>query len=223
MFEEASLAEFQLHCFAESGNSYKPALFLTLAGLDWEPIFVDYIAGGETRTERYREEINEMGEAPVLTHRGRRVSQSGAILTYLADVTGHFAPAPEDRYEALRWILFDNHKFTSYFATLRFMLNFAKTGETATTEFLRGRAKTAYAVVDKHLSTRAFVLGARPTIADLSLAGYMYSTPSPRVWIRRTPPPSRRGSNGCGNFPISPRLMTFCRDELCRKGPIDRQ
>ena len=156
---ETTVAEFQLHCFAESGNSYKPALYLALAGLDWEPIFVDYIVGGETRTDRYREDVNAMGESPVLTHRGRRISQSGAILTYLSDVTGHFAPAAEDRYEAMRWILFDNHKFTSYTATLRFMLNFAKTGETPVTEFLRARAKSAYAIVDKHLATRDFIAG----------------------------------------------------------------
>jgi glutathione S-transferase len=176
---ETTVAEFQLHCFAESGNSYKPALYLALAGLDWEPIFVDYIVGGETRTDRYREDVNAMGESPVLTHRGRRISQSGAILTYLSDVTGHFAPAAEDRYEAMRWILFDNHKFTSYTATLRFMLNFAKTGETPVTEFLRARAKSAYAIVDKHLATRDFILGDKPTIADISLAGYvLYPEPT---------------------------------------------
>lgn len=168
------MPEYKLHCFKESGNSYKPALFLALAGLDWEPVFVDYISGGETRTEAFRSEVNEMGEAPVLTHRGRRISQSGAILTYLADTTGLFAPAPEDRYEALRWMLFDNHKFTSYYATLRFLLNFTPGGETPVTEFLRMRAKSAYAIVAKHLGSRPFMLGERPTIVDLSLAGYVF-------------------------------------------------
>lgn len=168
------MSEYQLHCFKESGNSYKPALFLALAGLDWEPVFVDYFQGQETRSETFRSEVNVMGEAPVLTHRGRRISQSGAILTYLADTTGQFAPAPEDKYEALRWLMFDNHKFTSYYATLRFMLNFMPGGETPVTEFLRTRAKGAYSVLDRHLSGRAFVLGERPTIVDLSLAGYVF-------------------------------------------------
>jgi glutathione S-transferase len=54
------------------------------------------------------------------------------------------------------------------------MLNFARTGETGATEFLRARAKAAYAIVDKHLSTRDFMLGPKPTIADLSLAGYVF-------------------------------------------------
>lgn len=171
---EGSLSEYQLHCFRESGNSYKVALYLALAGLDWKPVPVDYFKAGETRSQRFREDINAMGEAPVLTHKGKRYSQSGAILTYLADMTGHFAPAVADKYEALRWILFDNHKFSSYYATLRFMLNFMPGGETAATEFLRTRVKAAYGVVDRHLSSRAFMLGDKPTIADLSLAGYVF-------------------------------------------------
>ena len=43
------MAEFTLHCFAQSGNAYKVALMLELAGADWAPRFVDYF-NGETRT-----------------------------------------------------------------------------------------------------------------------------------------------------------------------------
>ena len=37
-------AEFTLHCLAQSGNCYKPALLLELAGADGTPHFVDYFA-----------------------------------------------------------------------------------------------------------------------------------------------------------------------------------
>ena len=40
--------------------------------------------------------------------------------------------------------------------------------------FLKGRIDNNLAIVDKRLSTRPFVLGARPTIADLSLVAYLY-------------------------------------------------
>ena len=43
--------EYTLYCFAQSGNCYKVALALELAGADWAPRFVDYF-GGETRTPR---------------------------------------------------------------------------------------------------------------------------------------------------------------------------
>ena len=69
--------------------------------------------------------------------------------------------------------MWDNHKLTSYIGTLRFLIRFMKTGETPVTEFLRGRVKGALGVLDAHLQGRAFVLGGRPTIADLSLCGYL--------------------------------------------------
>src|SRR5258708_17622568 len=65
--------EYTLHCFAQSGNCYKVALALDLAGADWAPRLVDYF-GGQTRTPAYRE-INVMGEAPVLEHLGARIAQ----------------------------------------------------------------------------------------------------------------------------------------------------
>jgi glutathione S-transferase len=168
------MPRYRLHCFGESGNAYKAALMLELSGCDWEPVFVDFF-GGTTRDPAWREGTNEMGEAPVLEDGDLRLSQSGVILDHLAKATGRFGPRDEaEAREVWRWILFDNHKFTSYFATLRFLYGISKTGETPVTEWLRGRAKSAYGVVEKHLATRDFLLGGRPTIADLSLAGYVY-------------------------------------------------
>src|SRR5438067_3668398 len=115
-----AMAEYQLHCFAQSGNSYKAALMLNLIGADWAPLFVDFFKG-ETRSDAYRSAVNEMGEAPVLTHGGKKLSQSGVILSYLAERSGKFGgDGADDKREVLRWILFDNHKFTSYLATYRF-------------------------------------------------------------------------------------------------------
>jgi glutathione S-transferase len=164
---------YQLYAFGESGNCYKAALMLTLTGSDWERLPVDYF-NGETRGEAFRA-LNEMGEAPVLLHKDKVISQSGVILDYLAAETGQFGPEnDEERREILRWTLFDNHKFTSYYATLRFLVGLQKSGESPVTEFLRGRAKAAFQVVDNHLANRDFMIGARPTIADLSLAGYIF-------------------------------------------------
>ncbi|MCB1502730.1 MAG: glutathione S-transferase family protein [Bauldia sp.] len=167
------MAEFELTCFDRSGNSYKAALMLELTGCDWAPRGVDYF-NGETRTEDYRA-FNVMGEAPVLFHGDTVLSQSGVILDYLAEITGRFGPeSPAERREIWRWILFDNHKLTSYTATLRAMRSLLKTGETPVTEFLDKRARGAWDVLDRQLRTRDFVIGDRPTIADLSLCGYLF-------------------------------------------------
>jgi len=162
--------DFTLYCFAQSGNAYKAALMLQLCGAKWKPRFVDFF-NGETRTPEYRASINEMGEVPVLEHGGKRLTQSGVILHYLAD---HFQKFQGEKLEVLRWILWDNHKLTSYIATLRFFVQFQKTGETPVTEFLRGRVKGSLGILDSHLSRSDFVVGQTPTIADLSICGYLY-------------------------------------------------
>ena len=167
------MAEFRLHCFAQSGNAYKAALMLELAGADWSPRFVDYF-GGETSTPAYRA-INVMGEVPVLEHRGETLSQSGVILDYLARTLGRFdARDDAERREILRWLLFDNHKLTSYTATFRFMRAFVSDPDKAVMAEFGERAKSAWRVLEAHLANRRYVVGERLTIADLSLCGYLY-------------------------------------------------
>ena len=39
------MADYTLHCFLESGNAYKTALMLQLAGADWEPEWVNFFKG----------------------------------------------------------------------------------------------------------------------------------------------------------------------------------
>lgn len=184
------MAAYKLHCFCQSGNSYKVALYLNCAELPWEPVFVDFFKGA-TREAAWRDSVNLMGEAPVLEDGGRKLSQSGVILTYLASKTGKFQPQGEDaKLEVLRWIMFDNHKFTSYFATYRFMRAFLPQEPAPDVlAFLKGRFDAALAIVEKHLASSQFIVGDRPTIADFSLAGYMFYPPeeSGYDWEKTSP------------------------------------
>lgn len=167
------MAEYELYCFGESGNSYKPALMLNVCGLDWAPRRVDFMKG-ETRSDDYRSTVNEMGEAPVLRHAERLLTQSGVILDYLAERTGRFGwNTGDERREIMRWILFDNHKFTSYLATYRFLTHIMKQ-DNDVTRFFKGRVDGAFAIVEKHLTGREWVALDRPTIADFSMAGYIF-------------------------------------------------
>jgi glutathione S-transferase len=168
------MAEYSLHCFAESGNAYKVALMLELTGQDWAPVFVDFFHG-QTRGQDWRDAVNEQGEVPVLEHAGEKLTQSALILDYLAERTGQFGPRDDhEKREIWRWMLFDNHKFTSYYAALRFIFCLKQMGESDVTRFLRERARAAYQIVDAHLAKTPFMVGGRLTIADLSLAGYVY-------------------------------------------------
>src|SRR5947207_5271693 len=116
-----------------------------------------------------------MGEAPVLDHNGTRLTQSGVILDYLAEALGCYGPADAaERREILRWLLWDNHKLTSYTATYRFMRTFTKDPDPRVLEAFRKRAETAWGVLDTHLANRRYVVDDRLTIADLSLCGYLF-------------------------------------------------
>jgi glutathione S-transferase len=165
--------DYTLYCFAQSGNAYKTALMLALTGTSWSPHFVDYF-NGETRSPAYRA-INIMGEVPVLEHGALRLAQSGVILDYLAERIGQFGPSNGDeRREILRWLLYDNHKLTSYTATYRFMRTFVTNPNAALLEEFGKRAEAAWRVLNAHLEGRTFVVASRPTIADLSLCGYLF-------------------------------------------------
>jgi glutathione S-transferase len=166
---------YKLHAFCQSGNCYKVAVMLDVLGQPWEPVFIDFF-GGQTRSVQYRETVNELGEAPVLDDGVLRLTQSGVILTHLARQHGRFGGDGEaQQREVLRWLLYDNHKFTSYFATYRVLYSLADAEpDPAVMNFLRTRFETAFAVVDKHLQKSAFVVGNEPTIADFSMCGYLF-------------------------------------------------
>src|SRR5262249_12031388 len=157
------------------GNSYRAALMLNLIGASWEPVFVDFFAKGEQRTPEFRGGINEMGEAPVLVHGDRKLSQSGVILTYLAEQSGQFQPqGTDEELECLRWLLFDNQKVNGYLGPYRFLKNFAPKPDPGGMAFLKGRIDNSLAILAKRLAKAPYVLGERPTIADISLVGYLY-------------------------------------------------
>jgi len=169
----------KLHGFCQSGNTFKVAFLLRALGVPWQPVplsFADF-AAGTTRSPAWRESVNEMGEVPVLEDAdGRRTTQSGVILTMLAERHGRFGGKDADeRRDVLRWLFFDNHKFTSYFATWRFMKSFAASApDPAVAAFLKSRIDNAFGIVDKHLAGRDFVVGDAFTIADMSLSGYLF-------------------------------------------------
>jgi len=178
----------KLHGFAQSGNTFKVAFLLRALGVPWQPVAMSFaeFAGGATRDAKWREGVNAMGEVPVLElDDGKKITQSGVILTMLAEQHGKFGGRDADeKREILRWLFFDNHKFTSYFATWRFMKSFAaKAPEPAVAAFLKSRIDSAFFVVDKHLAGRDYIVGDSITIADMSLSGYLFFPPEESGYV----------------------------------------
>lgn len=166
---------YRLHCFSQSGPCFKVAFLLCALGQPYKTVFVDFMQGA-TRDQAWRDQANVMGEVPVLEDGSRRLTQSGAILTYLATKHGAYAGnTPDEQQEILRWLLFDNHKFTSYFASYRFAKAFGPTKpDPAVMAWLKAKIDNAYKIVDKHLASSPFIVGSTPTIADFSLCGYLF-------------------------------------------------
>ena len=164
----------QLHCFGESGNAYKAALTLQLAKVDWEPVFVDFFKGA-SRTEEFRD-INVMGEAPVLVDGDRTLSQSGAIQQYIVDKTGKLGGERPEKYEVLRWVLWDNHKLSSQAGMTRFLMNFLPEDKRPqeVIKFTQARLAAAYKTLDSHLDGRDWIVGDSITVADISCCGYLF-------------------------------------------------
>lgn len=169
-------AEYRLHCFAESGNSYKVALMLQACGADWEPLGLDFFAGAARAPEFLG--LNPMGEAPVLEGPDGVTTQSGVILKQLsARFMLYGGDTPNMRDEILRWILWDNHKLTSYTATQRFLRRFAPESarDPAVIAFFDGRRRAAMKTLERRLTALPFVAGADgPSIADFSCCGYLF-------------------------------------------------
>ena len=166
----------QLHCFGESGHSYKAALALEMSSLDWTPVFIDFFSGA-TRSGDYHTTLNPMGEAPVLIDGEIRLTQSGAIQDYISEKTGKFGGTnAAERREILRWVLWDNHKLSSNAGTLRFMMNFLPEAKRSADVigYLSGRLKASYKVLDTHLAGRDWIVSDTLSNADMTCCGYLY-------------------------------------------------
>ncbi|MFC0339996.1 glutathione S-transferase family protein [Paracoccus niistensis] len=162
----------QLWCFGESGNAYKAALTMELAGYAWEPVKVDFF-NGEARSPAFRA-INPMGEVPVLRDGGLTLTQSAVIQLHVAERTGRLGGT--DRSEVLRWLFWDNHKLSGVAGSTRFLSNFLPPEKrpAEVIAFQQGRLKAAYQVLNDHLSARDWVADTAPTIADFACCGYLY-------------------------------------------------
>lgn len=193
----------KLYCFGESGNAYKAALTMELAGLDWEPVFVDFF-NGEARSPEFLA-INEMGEAPVMVDdaTGYTLTQSGAIQDYVVARTGKLTRASEEeKREVLRWVLWDNHKLSSQAGMTRFLMNFIPEDKrpAEVIAFMQGRLRAAYKVLNRHLENRDWIVGDSPTIADTACCGYLFY-PEPFGFDRAEWPNIDRWLDGIAALP----------------------
>ena len=153
-----------------SSSSYKPMLYLALAGLPFSFRTVNLKTGVQNTAEYLA--INRWGVVPSLRHRGLTILQSNVILDYLARTTGHFEGASEqERWQAREWLSWEADHITAV-ARVRHSARFRKMHDEVIAEF-RPRAEAALSFVDQTVKDRPFLLGDRCTIADIGCWGRM--------------------------------------------------
>lgn len=185
----------RLHRHALSGHAHRVELFLHLLGLDHELVEVD-LPGGEQRRPEFLA-LNPFGHVPVIDDGGLIMHDSNAILVYLAMRYGDDAWLPRDAVGAARvqgWLSAAAGPLATGAAAARWT-QVARL-QRDPSEAIE-RAKGLFRIIDETLLAQRseFLVGARPTIADIAMYTYTAHAPEGNValdgyralcaWLRR--------------------------------------
>jgi GSH-dependent disulfide-bond oxidoreductase len=163
--------------FHPTPNPAKIALFLEEAALPYETIPVD-TSRGEQHSRAFRA-INPNGKVPAIidsegpSGKETRVFDSTAILIYLAEKTGKFLGASEDRPELLSWLMFIASGLGPFSGQAVHFQFAAPEGMDYAVNRYRREAERHYQVLNDHLQGRDFIVGDSYTIADMSAWGWL--------------------------------------------------
>ena len=185
-----------LYNSAVSGNCYKVRLLLAYLGLPFERVDVD-VADRSGRAELLGE-LNPALRVPTLVlDDGRPLAESNAILWYFGDGTDYVSDDPYERAQTLQWMFFEQYSHEPYIAVVRFWLAYSGSPEKFA-DRVPERMKGGYTALDAmegHLDGRAFLIGERYSIADISLYAYTHvaheggfdltAYPAVRAWLDR--------------------------------------
>lgn len=177
-----------------SGHAHRVELLLSLLKVPTELVFVDLAKGAHKQAEFLA--INPFGQVPVIDDNGTVLSDSNAILVYLAkkyDSSGRWLPAePVAAAKVQRWLSVAAGQIASGPATARLITVF---GAPYDAESTIARSHALLQVVEKELASSPFLAGNTATLADV--AGYTYIAHAPegnvsladypqvRAWLAR--------------------------------------
>ncbi|MFM0197946.1 glutathione S-transferase [Paraburkholderia strydomiana] len=171
----------KLYSFHLSGHSHRVHLLLSLLHIEYETIEVDLRAGAQ-KTPEYLV-MNRFGQVPVLVDEDLVVSDSNAILVYLARKYGHTSWLPDDPYaeaEVQRWLSVAAGEVTYGLAAARLITLF---NAPRNPKEVIARSHAVLEVIDAELRERTWIAAAMPTIADVALYSYIAHAPEGNVDI----------------------------------------
>lgn len=158
-----------------SGNCYKLQLLLEQLARPYRWIEIDS-AHGETRTPDYLA-MNPNGKVPILVREdGSVLTESNAILCWLADGTDFLPADAWQRAQALSWLFFEQYSHEPCIAVARFIRGWAPLDSPRRAELprLRERGNQALGVMEKHLATHDWFTGGNYGVADIALFAYTH-------------------------------------------------
>ncbi len=158
-----------------SGNGYKVRLVLAQLHIAYQYHTLD-IMKGETRQPTFLTK-NPLGKIPVLeTPDGRFLSESNAILWYLARGRSFGPATPDEEYETLRWMFFEQYSHEPHIGVARFWHHLPAMSELQR-KLLPERLEKghqALAIMEQHLTGADYLVGNRYGIADIALYAYSH-------------------------------------------------
>ena len=159
-----------------SGNALKPRILLRQLEVPFERVTVDLFKG-ETRTPEHFER-NPDGRVPVLElDSGETISESAAILLYLAEGTPYLPDERLARARVNQALFFEQDRVEAELGYARF-LRLSGRSESAPEVYAErlARGSDALAAFERLLSARggAFAAGPDYTVADIALYAYVH-------------------------------------------------
>lgn len=176
-----------------SGHSHRARLFLSLLNVPHELVLVDLAKGAHKAPDFLK--LNPFGQVPVLDDNGTIVTDSVAILVYLAKKLNRADWLPEGPLAAAKvqkWLSVAAGEIAYGPAAARLITVF---GANFRADEVLGRAHNILTQIDATLAPQDFITGAKPTIADVALYSYISSAPEGnvdlsgyahvRAWLKR--------------------------------------
>lgn len=176
---EATVPFMKLYTHPLSGHSHRARLFASLLGLTPEIVEVDLAAGAHKKPEFLA--LNPFGQVPVLDDDGVIITDSNAILVYLAKKNARTDWLPEDPRTAAavqRWLSVAAGEIAHGPAAARLVTVFGAKYEP---KALIEKSHALLRHLEAHLDRREWLVGARPTVADVALYSYLARAPEGNV------------------------------------------
>lgn len=161
-----------------SGNCFKIQLLMDQLRLPYRWVEVNS-ATGETRTAAFLAR-NPNGKVPLLElDDGRTLSESNAILVFLAEGSPLLPADPWQRAKIHQWLFWEQYSHEPYIAVARFIVGWLAEGHPRRAELprLRERGRQALQLMQDHLAGREFLVDSGYSIADIALYAYTHEAP----------------------------------------------